>query len=103
MNFNEKVKEMNKIMFNIISTKEITYLKDLDKRININKYGKFNYYKIYEFNNSNIWNFFNELEDNKVYTLIPFISANDRPDEPYIILSPQILITNNSNTLLIYN
>jgi hypothetical protein len=33
--------------------------------------------------------------------LIPFISANNRPDEPYIILSQQILITNNSNSLLI--
>jgi hypothetical protein len=54
MNFNEKIKEINKIMFNIISTKEITYLKDLDKRININKYGKYYHYKIYEFNNSKI-------------------------------------------------
>jgi hypothetical protein len=33
--------------------------------------------------------------------LIPLISANNRPDEPYIILSQQILITNNSNSLLI--
>jgi hypothetical protein len=54
MNFNEKIKEMNKIMFNIISTKEITYIKDLDKRININKYGKFYYYKIFDFSNSSI-------------------------------------------------
>ncbi len=78
-------------------------LKDLDKRININKYGKFYYYKIYEFNNSNIWNFLKDLEDNKVYTLIPFISANNNPNEPYIILSPQILITNNSKSLLLSN
>jgi hypothetical protein len=56
-----------------------------------------------EFNNSKVWNFLNELEDNKVYILIPFISANNRPDEPYIILSQQILITNNSNSLLISN
>jgi hypothetical protein len=35
-----------------------------------------------------------------VYTLIPFISANDRPDEPYIILSQQILITDKSSILL---
>jgi hypothetical protein len=54
MNFNDKVKEMNKLMFNIISTKEITYLKDLDKRININKYGKYFHYKFYEFTNSKI-------------------------------------------------
>jgi len=103
MNFNEKVKEINKIMFNIISTKDITYLKDLDKRIKLNKYGKFNYWKIYELNNSKIWQFLYELEDNKVYTLIPFISRNNRPDEPYIILSQQILITSNSSSLLLTN
>ncbi len=103
MNFNAKVKEMNKIMFEIISNKEITMLKDLDKRININKYGKFYYYKIYEFNNSNIWNFLKDLDDNKVYTLIPFISAKNNPNEPYIILSQQILITNNSKSLLLSN
>jgi hypothetical protein len=90
-------------MFDIISTKEVTYLKDLDKRININKYGKFYYYKIYDLNNSQIWNFLNELDENKVYTLIPSNSANNRSDEPYIIISPQILITNNSNSLLLSN
>jgi len=41
-------------MFEIISTKEITYLKDLDNRIRINKYGKFNYYKLNELSNSKI-------------------------------------------------
>ncbi len=103
MKFEENIQQMNNKMFEIISTKEITYLKDLDKRININKYGKFNYYKLNEISNSKIWNFLHELDDNKVYTLIPFISANDTPDEPYIILSQQILITHNSNTLLIAN
>ena len=102
MNFNEKVKEMNKIMFNIISTKDITYLKDLDKRINFNKYGKFNYWKLYELNNSKIWQILYELDDNKVYTLIPMFSKNNRPDEPYIILSQQILVTSNSNSILLF-
>lgn len=69
----------------------------------MNKYGKFNYYKIYDFNHSKIWNFIYKIEENKVYTLIPFISKNDRPDEPYIILSQQILITYNSNPLLLTN
>jgi hypothetical protein len=43
MTFIEKVKEMQTKMFEIISTKEITYLKDLDKRIKINKFGRYNY------------------------------------------------------------
>jgi len=101
MTFQEKVKEIQTKMFDIISTKEITYLKDLDKRIKLNKYGKFHYWRIYEITNSKIWAFLNELEDNRVYTLIPYISANDRPDEPYIVLSQQILITPNSNINLL--
>ena len=43
MTFQEKVKEIQTKMFDIISTKEITYLKDLDKIIKLNKYGRFNY------------------------------------------------------------
>lgn len=101
MTFIEKVKEMQTKMFEIISTKEITYLKDLDKRIKINKFGRYNYWRIYEIRNYKVWSFLNELEDNKVYILIPYISANDRRDEPFIVLSQQILITSNSNSLLI--
>jgi hypothetical protein len=103
MTFNEKVQEMKTKIFNLISTEEITFLNELDRRITINKYGKFNYYKIYELRNqSRIWNFINELEDGCVYTVIPIISANNNSDEPYIILSKQFLLTNKSNHLLIW-
>ena len=88
-------------MFDLISTKEITHLWELDSKININKYGKYNYYKIYEFNYSHIWKFLYELENNKVYLMIPFITKNCKSNEPIIILSPQILVTHNSNSLLI--
>lgn len=44
-----------------------------------------------------------ELDDTKVYTLIPFISINNRSDEPYLILSQQILVTSYSNSLNITN
>lgn len=101
MTFQDKVKQMQTKMFEIISTKEITHLKDLDKRIKLNLYGKFYYWRIYEIKNSKILSFLNELEDNKVYTLIPYISANDKTNEPFIVLSQQILITSNSNSLLI--
>jgi len=100
MTFQDKINEMKTKMFDIISTKEITYLKDLDKRIKINKFGKFNYWRIYEDRNSKVWQFLSELEDNKVYTLILMFSKNNRPDEPYITLSQQILITSKSNSLL---
>jgi hypothetical protein len=100
MNFKSKLQEINNKLLDIISTKEISYLKDLDKRIKFNKYGKFHYHKIYEYNIELIYNFIKELHSDKIYTLIPIISANNKPDEPIIILSQQILITNNSNVLL---
>lgn len=90
-------------MFDLISTKEITYLKDLYKRIVINKHGKFEYHKFFELNSYNIWIFLYELEANNIYTLIPMLSKHDNPSEPYIILSQQILITDNSKASLISN
>jgi hypothetical protein len=48
-------------------------------------------------------NFLNNLDHDKIYTLIPFISINDRSDEPYIIISPQILITRDSNPVILAN
>nr|YP_009715270.1 hypothetical protein [Russula subnigricans]QGK88076.1 hypothetical protein [Russula subnigricans] len=101
MNFNEKIKLMNNKLFELISTEEITYLKDLDGRISLNKDGKFNYHKISEINVNKTWSYLYELEDNSIYTLIPLFSSQDRSDDPYIILSKQILITNNSSSLLL--
>jgi hypothetical protein len=47
--------------------------------------------------------FLSELDFKKIYTVIPFISINNRPDQPYIILSQQFLVTDQSNRLLITN
>lgn len=92
----------NKIkILDIISTNEISYLKDTDKRIIINKTGKFYYWRIYELTNSKIFNFLHNLEDDTLYTVIPIISKNDKSDEPFITLSQQILVSDQSNSLLI--
>jgi hypothetical protein len=102
MTFNEKVQEMKNKIFNLISIEEITFLKDLDRRITINKFGKFNYYKINELRNQNLFlEFINELEEGCVYTVIPIISRYDNSEDPFITLSKQILLTNKSNHLLI--
>jgi|HubBroStandDraft_3_1064219.scaffolds.fasta_scaffold00084_8 hypothetical protein len=55
----------------------------------------------FELHHSSVWRFLWELETSKVYTLIPFISINNNHDEPYTILSRQILITKNSSSLLL--
>jgi hypothetical protein len=41
------------------------------------------------------------LDEDKIYTIIPFMTSNNRPDEPYIILSQQILVTRKSSSQLI--
>lgn len=52
---------------------------------------------------NNIKNFISNLDDDKIYTIIPFISFNARYDEPYTVLSQQILVTKQSNPVLIGN
>jgi hypothetical protein len=74
----------------------------MDQRINFNKFGKFYYHKL-QIGHNSIWNFLNQLESSNIYVIIPILSRNNRPDQPYIILSQQILVTNNSNALLIAN
>jgi hypothetical protein len=38
-----------------------------------------------------------------MYILLPFISVNNRVTDPYLTLSRQILISKQSNPILIYN
>jgi hypothetical protein len=104
MNNKNKILELNQKIFEFISTKNISLLKDLDQKINIIKHGKFKYYKMVDdLILEDIKNFINNLDDDKLYTLIPFISINDRYDEPFMVLSQQILITRKSNPILLIN
>jgi hypothetical protein len=106
MTFNQKIQQMKDKIFQLISTNEITFLKDLDKKIKIIKKGKF-YYKSFKYNieleTSIVRKFLSSLDKNNIYTLIIILSANNTSDQPYIILNRQILITNYSNTLIIHN
>lgn len=101
MTLQQKIELMKTKMFDLISTKQITFLNELDNRIDIDKYGPFKYHKSSNFEQEDIKHFLNILENNKIYIIIPFISKNCRINEPYIILSRQILITNKSNDLLL--
>lgn len=68
MNFQELLTKI----INLISKNQLTFLKDLDRRITINKNGRFNIYKINELRNqSKFSEFINELEDGCIYTVIP--------------------------------
>jgi hypothetical protein len=96
MNINQKV-------YNLISNKDIAFLFELNYKLKINKNGKFKHFKMNNFELDDIKNFLNNLDHDKIFTLIPFISINGRSDEPYTILSPQILITKNSNPVFLAN
>ena len=101
MTFNEKLQQFKQNMFDLISIENISFLYKLDKRIDLNKSGNFNYHTFTELHISEIWKFLSQLEDNEVYAIIPLFSKNATPKEPYIVLSQTFLVTTNSNFLLI--
>jgi hypothetical protein len=90
-------------LFRLISTKEITLLKDLDRKIWITKKSKFNHTTFQELNYNNVYDFLCSLEHERFYILIPILSVNNCIDEPYVILSRQILITRYSSETLLIN
>lgn len=103
MNFNQKVLETNRKLFDLISTKNITFLNNLNDKIKIIKDGKFIYFKNFLLDIDSIENFLIQLDSDKIYTVIPILSINDRKDQPFIVLSQQILVTKFSNPKLLYN
>jgi hypothetical protein len=96
MNINQKV-------YDLVSNKDIAFLFELNHKLKINKNGKFKYFKMNNFELDDVKNFLNNLDHDKIFTLIPFISINGRSDEPFIILSQQILITRDSTPVLLTN
>jgi hypothetical protein len=84
----------------IINKKNITLLRDLDNKIVINKNGEFKHFSNFNFDIDNTRNFIYNLDSDKIYTVIPFVSVNNNINEPYTILSKQILITKYSNPVL---
>lgn len=100
--YNQNILELNQKIFDLISTKNITFLKDVDTKINIIKNGQFKHFKIFNCDLDQVKNFIYNLDSNKIFTLIPFISINAKIDDPLIILSRQILISKNSDPILLY-
>jgi hypothetical protein len=63
----------------------------------------FNYKNIPYFQQIHILNFINRLDDNSIYTIIPLISIFGKDDDPYIIISKQILVGKLSSSEVIYD
>ena len=100
MTFQEKLQHLKNEMYDLITTNNISFLWNLDKRIELNKTGKFSYH-IFLLGTSNIWGFLERLEEDKIYAIIPLLSKNNKSDEPYIVLSQTFLVTRKSNYRLI--
>jgi len=94
MNINQKI-------YNIISMREISFLYEIDLKLKVNKNGPYKYYKSLIPEMEDIGNFINNLEEHKIYVLIPFISITDKTIDPFMVLSQQIIITKNNDPTLL--
>jgi hypothetical protein len=59
-----------------ISVNGITFLSDFDRSINVRKVSKSNYFKMYGIRDNEVRNCIENLNANKIYIVIPFISMN---------------------------
>jgi len=92
---------MNLNLLKLISSQQVTFLKDVNKTININNHGEYKYFKIPLMDIKTIFSFIDSLDNEKLYIVIPFISYACKLDDPRLILSRQFLITKYSNELII--
>jgi hypothetical protein len=83
------------------SKDKLNFLKDVNKHIEVDLRGKFKYTHIPYFETKQIREFILNLDCESFYTIIPILSIYDKEDDPYIILSKQILISSYSSPELI--
>jgi len=84
-----------------LTTNEISFLVNIDRRINIDKNDKYYYYQISGINLASITNFILNIRNHDIVLVHPFISIKCRHNDPYLTLSRQFLLSNNSNSNLI--
>jgi len=84
-----------------LSTSDISFLIDFNKTIDIDKSNKYKYFKLFYIDLDGITNFIDNLKNNEICLIQPLISVNCRYNDPYLTLSRQFLVSNNSNPKLI--
>jgi hypothetical protein len=97
MTLKQQIELMRSKMFDLISTKHITFLNEMDYKINLHE---FNYHYFY-FDYGYIWGFLKGLEDKKIYIVLPILSKYTKVNDPHVILSQQFLVTKHCNPMLI--
>ena len=83
------------------TTSKIDFLNNLDKKYKIDQSEKYFYINLYGWNTIIINTFLSRIRSNDVYLIFPFITTTKRFDDPYLRLSSQFLVTNESNPKLI--
>jgi len=81
----------------LISIDNIMFLHNIIKEIFINQSSKSNYYEINNFEIRDFHDFFNKLDSNSLYTVIPVLSPSNDHNKPYIVLSRNILVSKYSS------
>jgi hypothetical protein len=92
---------MNLELLKNTSNNKITFLSDINHYVEKNKSGKFKYFINYNFDIKLIKEFIDTLNPFSLYVMIPLISKTGKLNDPYIILSKQILITEFSNYITV--
>ena len=83
-----------------LTINSISFLADSNLKFNI---CECTYHTIFMMDHKNIKNFIRGLNNDKIFIVSPFISINCKTNDPYVNLSRQFLITNESNYNLIYD
>jgi|SRR5580692_1970783 hypothetical protein len=91
-----------KLFLKGVSTNQINFLSDINKKLFINKFNKSNYFNIRNNDKLNYLNFINSLDSDSLYMVIPILSLKGDPNKLYMVLGRSILITSYSSTELLY-
>jgi hypothetical protein len=93
---------MNNNILKNLSTKQIDFISNIPREILIDKKGRSLYFRMFGLEINKISNFIYNIRDDDVLLIIPFITVSNNIKDPYISLSSQFLICNNSDPILIY-
>jgi hypothetical protein len=93
---------MNNIC-NIFTQEYVTLMKDIENTVEIKAYDRFKYFNIWMLEINLIRLFLYNLDDESIYTIIPFVTISCKLKDPILILSKQFLVTRNSNSVTIYD
>jgi hypothetical protein len=86
---------------NNITQQNITFLSDIDQNFEIDKSEKYYYFNLGQNDIDKIRFFISNIRGNDIFLIFPFITTTRNPKDPYLRLSDQFIVTNQSNPKLI--